>query len=293
MSSTSTPFVPSPSSWRRRFKRFFRGKWLTAWFASVRRMRRRWQRSYASCSHLAGCGRRASRYRRVCKAVNPRSLGPARRSRRRSPSRPSDQAPSRWHAAAAYWSRGSPSCSRNSDRDCRHLCQNLCGSSSEHWVGLRGACVGVFFVFVGRWFRTRQYWHLAGRHSCISSRLAVGLLHDPHALLRQCSEGQALPSRQLGRRWDAKDYEAANLYFRKLYQLGAMNDAAEFQAALNAYESGDMTQAVEKMKELAPEDQPGYPPRTCLAGWPLPETDRRPTDRSAKEVERLDLWPSC
>ncbi len=69
---------------------------------------------------------------------------------------------------------------------------------------------------------------------------------------------------------DRKDYDTAELYYRKLYQLNAMNERVEFQAAFNAYESGMEADAIAKFQQLAPIEQPGYAPaHLWLAQWYL------------------------
>jgi tetratricopeptide (TPR) repeat protein len=141
---------------------------------------------------------------------------------------------------------------------------------------------GVFLVFIARWFSTRRYWHLVGGIPAFLLALPLA-----YCMIRMPFHGDAVKARQyrsaVQQALHNKNYEAADLYFRKLYQLGAMNERAEYHAACSAYASGDLPQAVEQMRKLAPENEPGYPPAhvwlarrhlTGESGLPREDADR-------------------
>ena len=128
---------------------------------------------------------------------------------------------------------------------------------------------GVFFVFMGRWFGTRKYWHLIG--GLPAFLLALPLAYCMIRMPFYGNEAKAKHYRAAASEaMDRKDYNTADLYYRKLYQLDAMNERAEFQSAYNAYESGSEAEAIEKFRSLAPDDQPGFAPaHLWLAQWYL------------------------
>lgn len=118
---------------------------------------------------------------------------------------------------------------------------------------------GVFFVFVGRWFKTRTYWHLIGGIPAFLLALPLA-----YCMIRLPFYGNAAKAKHYRAAANValenEDYDTANLYFRKLQQLGAMNERAEFLAAINAYSSGDEAKGLEQLQQLAPLDNPGFPP---------------------------------
>ncbi len=117
---------------------------------------------------------------------------------------------------------------------------------------------GIFFVFAGRWLATRHYWHLVGGIPAflLALPLAYCMIRLPfYGNVAKARHYRAAAQEAL----TDKDYDAADLYFRKLYQLGAMSDTVEYQAAINAFESGNKQQALEQMKNLAPESEAGFP----------------------------------
>jgi tetratricopeptide (TPR) repeat protein len=139
-----------------------------------------------------------------------------------------------------------------------------------HRVGLElRRATQIVLVFIGRWFRTRHYWHLLG--GLPAFLLALPLAYCMIRMPFYTTEEKAKHYRRAAA--DAmhdKEYETANLYYRKLSQLGAMNDVAEFQSAINTIESGNEAEGFAQIKQLAPEDQPGFAPaHLWLARWYL------------------------
>jgi tetratricopeptide (TPR) repeat protein len=59
---------------------------------------------------------------------------------------------------------------------------------------------------------------------------------------------------------DEKDFKRADLFERKLAQLGVETQFAEYQTAYALGQDGKYSEAYERMKRLAPADRPGYPP---------------------------------
>ncbi len=57
----------------------------------------------------------------------------------------------------------------------------------------------------------------------------------------------------------SQDYERAQLFERKLAQLGVDTELTEYRTALALAEEEKLEQAFERMQLLAPEDRPGYP----------------------------------
>lgn len=126
---------------------------------------------------------------------------------------------------------------------------------------------GVFFVFLGRWFRTRHYWHLVGGVPAFV--LALPLAYCMVRLPFYSADKKAVHYRRAAQKaLLADDHKAANLYYKKLHQLGAMNELAEYQAATNMFLAGDDEAAFTAMKKLAPEGEPGFPPaHVWVARW--------------------------
>ena len=98
--------------------------------------------------------------------------------------------------------------------------------------------VSLVLGFFGRWFRTRHYWHLLGGLPAflLALPLAYCMIRMPfytadHKVkhYRRAAEEAMLE----------KDFTTADLYYRKLYQLGATSDAVDYQSAINSIESGD------------------------------------------------------
>jgi tetratricopeptide (TPR) repeat protein len=56
-----------------------------------------------------------------------------------------------------------------------------------------------------------------------------------------------------------KDYSKAQLYERKLGQLGVDTNRSDYNTAETLERDGKLAEAYERMKRLAPEDRPGYP----------------------------------
>lgn len=83
---------------------------------------------------------------------------------------------------------------------------------------------------------------------------------------------------------EEKDFMRANLYERKLAQLGVDNKMTEYQTAAAFANSGNLDEAYERMKVLAPEESPGYAP---AHSWILQRLLRNEFDLPAKETNRL------
>jgi hypothetical protein len=59
---------------------------------------------------------------------------------------------------------------------------------------------------------------------------------------------------------DAGDYQRVELYERKLAQLGIDTRRTDYRTAIKLADDGDLEDAYERMKRLAPLDEPGYAP---------------------------------
>jgi tetratricopeptide (TPR) repeat protein len=58
---------------------------------------------------------------------------------------------------------------------------------------------------------------------------------------------------------DEKDYAKINMFERKLAQFGVDTKLTDFNAAMALAQDGKIAEAYERMQELAPVDEPGYP----------------------------------
>ena len=132
-----------------------------------------------------------------------------------------------------------------------------------------GRCFLTLFEFSGRWFQTRHYKMLLGGLPAIL--IAVPIIYflvqiplrTPVATARhyRAAVSEALSANEL---------ESAALFYRKLNQLGAVNDGVEFQSAVKMYEVGDVASALAKMKTLAPDDRAVFvPAHLWMAQWYL------------------------
>lgn len=145
---------------------------------------------------------------------------------------------------------------------------------------------GVFFIFVGRWFRTRNYWHLLGGVPAFLLALPLA-----YCMVKIPFYGDAQKIGHYRRVYALaqkdKDYDVAKLSYRKLTQLGANDERIEYQRAFTAYRDGteeEQTEAVAEMKRLAPSDKAGFPfAHAWLGNWYLSGE----SDLSKKEAERL------
>jgi predicted Zn-dependent protease len=152
-------------------------------------------------------------------------------------------------------------------------------------------------VFVGRWLGTRPYWRLVGAIPAFV--LALPLAYCMVRMPFYTPERKARQDRQAAEEaLHGKDYTTANLFYRKLHQLGAMNDLVQYQQAYNAYESGDHRNALAQMRQLAPDDQPGFAPaHVWLARWYLNGESKLSDEEAMRNVQRhltfaLDRDPS-
>jgi tetratricopeptide (TPR) repeat protein len=148
------------------------------------------------------------------------------------------------------------------------------------WMGRQfWRAVNVLLVFVSRWFGTRHYWHLLGGVPAflLALPLAYCMIRMPFYTADQKAKHYR---RAAADAMEDRDYATANLYYRKLSQLGAMNEVAEYQSAINTIESGNEVDGIARMKRLAPEDEPRFAPaHLWLARWYLRADS--PTDRES------------
>lgn len=123
--------------------------------------------------------------------------------------------------------------------------------------------------FAMRWLQTRHYWQLVG--GIPAFLLALPLAYCVVRMPFYGADAKAKHYRAAAiAAIDQQDYETAELYYRKLHQLDAMNELAEFQAAHNAYQSGNEQTGIAQFKKLAPADRPGFAPaHLWLAQWYL------------------------
>ncbi|MCA9149024.1 MAG: tetratricopeptide repeat protein [Planctomycetales bacterium] len=109
---------------------------------------------------------------------------------------------------------------------------------------------GVFFIFAGRWFKTRHYWQLIGGIPAFLLALPLA-----YCMVRMPFYGDAAKAQhyrsEFTKASEANDRPAADLYQRKLIQLNAFSERYEFQAALKEYENGDKVAALATIKRLA------------------------------------------
>ena len=130
-------------------------------------------------------------------------------------------------------------------------------------------CFFMVFGFLGRWLQTRNYKMLLGGLPAILVAVPIIYflvqipLRSPVATARhyRAAVSEALSANEL---------ESAALFYRKLNQLGAVNDSVEFQSAVKMYEAGDVDSALAKMKTLAPDDRAVFvPAHLWMAQWYL------------------------
>ncbi len=121
------------------------------------------------------------------------------------------------------------------------------------WLAHVAYTVGDFLI---GWLWTRQYRHLLFGIPAIL--LVMPLAYCAVRLPFYTTESKArIYRRAVSEALIAEDYETANLYFRKLAQLGDMHEQVVLRSALLAEDQGQLDEAYRQMKQIAPEGEPG------------------------------------
>jgi tetratricopeptide (TPR) repeat protein len=144
----------------------------------------------------------------------------------------------------------------------------------------------MLIVFLGGWFSTRRYWHLVGGAPAFLMALPLA-----YCMVRLPFYGEEAKAKRYrvaaSEALQREDYRTADLYYRKLFQLNAMSQRLEFQAAYNAFASGQEAEALKTFHRLAPDDQPGFgPAHLWLAQWYLNNESGLDSDQASKIAER-------
>ncbi len=148
-----------------------------------------------------------------------------------------------------------------------------------------GQLGGVLWVFVGRWFRTRHYWHLLGGLPAflLALPLAYCMIRMPFYTADRKVKHYRRAAEDCAARQGLHDRRSV---LSQIVSIGAMNDRVEFLSAINTIASGNEAEGVDQIRRLAPEDQPGYAPAHLLdARWYL--DGKSPLDRAAA-ADRAD-----
>jgi tetratricopeptide (TPR) repeat protein len=127
-------------------------------------------------------------------------------------------------------------------------------------VPLRAAARAGYTVvdFMIGWIATRHYRHLLFGIPALV--LVMPLAYCAVRLPFYTSDAKARHYRRAAdEALAAADYESAELYFRKLAQLGDMHEQVTWRAALLAEEKGELEEAYRQMRQIAPIDEPGLP----------------------------------
>ena len=129
----------------------------------------------------------------------------------------------------------------------------------------------TLFQFIGRWFKTRTYSLLIGGIPAIilTSILMYFLVRIPlHGNAKKIAQYTSAANKAIRE----KDSVAAALYHRRLKQLGGMNQYNIFRSAHFALQEGNVKEAHEKIKSLAPLDDESLgfgPAHSQMAVWIL------------------------
>ncbi|TWU25805.1 tetratricopeptide repeat protein [Bythopirellula polymerisocia] len=112
--------------------------------------------------------------------------------------------------------------------------------------------------FLHAWFVTRNWRHLVWGLPALVMLLPFAIVLGAAAWNGQ---GKVVGRYQTAVReaLEAKDYERAQLYERKLAQLGVDTQLTAYRTALALAEEDKLEEAYERMLVLAPTDHPGYP----------------------------------
>ena len=121
------------------------------------------------------------------------------------------------------------------------------------WTALLSYAIGDFLI---GWVWTRQYRHLLFGIPAIL--LVMPLAYCAVRLPFYTAQAKARHYRSAVREALAvEDYETAELYFRKLAQLGDVHEQVVLRSALLAEEQGQIEDAYRQMLQIAPEHEPG------------------------------------
>ena len=114
----------------------------------------------------------------------------------------------------------------------------------------------ALIAFFQAWVKTRSYKHLAWGLPVV---IVVAPVLAATAWTNTRGKGRVVGGYQIAlkRALDDKDFERAQLYQRKLAQLGSESQTSEFQSAVALANDGKMQEAYRRMKQLAPEDSTG------------------------------------
>ncbi len=124
-------------------------------------------------------------------------------------------------------------------------------------IATRGAHSLKYFML--EWFWTRDFRHLLFGIPAIL--LMMPLAYCAVRLPFYSPEDKSRHYRQAANlALQDEDFQAADLYFRKLAQLGDVHEQVIWQAALLADEQGDVQSAYDQMRSIAPLDHPGLIP---------------------------------
>lgn len=158
---------------------------------------------------------------------------------------------------------------------------------SGKWLSRR---LGFVTQFATRWFRTRNYRLLIGSVPAILLSGILGFfairisLGGTPAKIAQYTNAAAAAIKR-------DDPVAAELFHRRLSQLGGMRPSSAYKAALFAFENGDRRAAIEQMQALAPlqSDLPGFAPaHSAMARWILAGEIKLP-DKKKYELARAHI----
>ena len=139
----------------------------------------------------------------------------------------------------------------------------------------------TLFQFIGRWFKSRTYSLLIGGIPAIllSGILFAFLVRIPfNTRPKKITQYTGAVNQAI----KDKDSVAAELYHRRLSQLGGMNEYNVYKAALFEYERGNHQEAHKKIKSLAPMtgELPGYgPAHSLMARWILSGEIKLPSNQ--------------
>ncbi len=142
-----------------------------------------------------------------------------------------------------------------------HLEERLAESRWLYWLyfllaGVRQLASSTY-EFSRSWFFTRNYHQLLGGIPAIMLflPLAFCLIRIPFHSATAKARHYRLAAQDA---WEAGDFDAARLYYRKIQQIGVSVEAALFQTAIAADEEGDVEAAYQQMKDVV--DQYDFAP---------------------------------
>ncbi len=118
------------------------------------------------------------------------------------------------------------------------------------------AAIGMFAYY---WLETREYRRglmALPAILLITLVLGVGVWHSVFGKA-QITANYKMAVREM---LEARDYDRAKLYERKLAQLGFDTQLTEYRTAITFAEEDNTEEAYQRMQLLAPTEAPGYPP---------------------------------